>query len=170
MSTFRLLLLLIVLAFPMVALAQDRTDPGARLDVYRKQNLQETVFRPTDRTPYITGGHFWFRAYGVAGSMHRPLGMSRVVYVEILDATNQPVLQAKVPVKDGVGHTSLFLPASLNSGNYTLRAYTRWMRNYSPDFFFHRSITIVNPFKPLGLQQQVASRDLTYSFSRKEVT
>lgn len=164
MSTFRLLLLLIVLAFPMVALAQDRTDPGERLDVYRKQNLQEKVFIHTDRTTYITGDHIWFRAYVVDGSMHRPLGMSRVVYVEILDATNQPVLQAKVPVKDGVGHTSLFLPASLNSGNYTLRAYTRWMRNYSPDFFFHRSITIVNPFKPLGLQQQVASRDLDIQF------
>src|SRR5690606_6080505 len=104
-----------------------------------------------------TGDHIWLRAYVVDGTMHQPLGMSRVVYVEILDAAQQPVLQAKVPVKDGVGHTSVFLPASLNSVHYLLRADTRWMRNYSPDFFFHREMTVVNPFKPLGLQGQAAT-------------
>lgn len=164
MMLVRFLFSLIALVPVGMGLAQDAADPGALLRTYRQQNLQEKVFIHTDRTVYITGDHIWLRAYVVDGTMHQPLGMSRVVYVEILDAAQQPVLQAKVPVKDGVGHTSVFLPASLNSGHYLLRAYTRWMRNYSPDFFFHREITVVNPFKPLGLQGQAATAALDVQF------
>jgi hypothetical protein len=160
----RLILLFILLAPAASTFAQEGGDPAARLDSYRRHNLQEKVFIHTDRTVYITGDHLWLRAYVVDGSLYRPLGVSRVVYVEILDANRQAVLQAKVPVKDGAGHTALFLPASLNSGNYTLRAYTRWMRNYSPDFFFHRTITVLNPFKPLGLQEQASKPDLDVQF------
>lgn len=164
MTFVRLLVFLISLSPAAVALAQQGSDPGATLDAYRRNNVQEKVFIHTDRTVYITGDHVWLRAYVVDGSLHRPLPMSRVVYIELLDAAQQPVLQAKVPMKDGAGHTSLFLPASLNSGNYLLRAYTRWMRNYSPDFFFHRTITVVNPFKPLGLQEQAAGPELDVQF------
>ncbi len=164
MMLFRLLVFLVAFATSATAVAQEGGDPAARLSAYRQQNLQEKVFIHTDRTVYVTGDHIWLRAYVVDGALHRPLAMSRVVYVEILDEAHQPVLQAKVPMKDGVGHTSLFLPASLNSGNYLLRAYTRWMRNYSPDFFFRRTITVVNPFKPLGLQGQSASLDLDVQF------
>src|SRR5690606_13334946 len=41
----------------------------------------------------------------------------------------------------------LFIPASLNSGNYQLRGYTQWMKNYSSEFFFHKNISIVNAFR-----------------------
>src|SRR5690606_29163013 len=104
------------------------------------------------------------KAYVVDASLDRPLKMSKVVYVEILDDAGQVALHAKVPVENATGHTALFLPATLNSGNYTLRAYTRWMTNYSPDFFFHKTITVVNPFKPLGLAVQAPENNLDVQF------
>jgi hypothetical protein len=60
------------------------------------------------------------------------------------------VLQAKVEMSEGRGEGSFFLPATLNSGNYTLRAYTQWMKNFDPEFYFHHALTLVNPFvKPV---------------------
>jgi hypothetical protein len=42
------------------------------------------------------------------------------------------------------------------SGRYVLRAYTNWMKNYDPEFFFKKELTIVNTFRPLP---QVTSID-----------
>ncbi len=43
------------------------------------------------------------------------------------------------------------IPGFLNSGNYILRAYTNWMKNFSPDFYFEQPITIVNTMKRLTI-------------------
>jgi hypothetical protein len=72
--------------------------------------------------------------------------VSSVAYAELLDASEFPVLQAKIGLKNGFGSGSFFLPASLSSGNYKLRVYTNWMKNFGPEFFFVQQITIVNPF------------------------
>ncbi len=144
--------------------AQQKHSAQVRLENYRATNLQEKVFVHTDRTFYLTGDHLWLKVYVVDASYNRPLKMSKVVYVEVLDDAGQVLLHAKVPVQNATGHTALFLPATLNSGNYTLRAYTRWMTNYPADFFFHKHITVVNPFKPLGLQAQAPASDLDVQF------
>ena len=33
------------------------------------------------------------------------------------------------------------------TGNYIFRAYTSWMKNFSPDFYFEQTIHIVNTLK-----------------------
>ncbi|MBY0433819.1 MAG: hypothetical protein K2U26_06890 [Cyclobacteriaceae bacterium] len=113
---------------------------------FSQQNLQEKIFVHTDRDYYLTGEMLWFKVYYVEGSFHTPLKLSSVAYVELLDATLQPVAQAKIDMQEGGGHGSFFLPASLSTGHYTLKAYTQWMRNYSTDFFFRKTIEISNPF------------------------
>src|SRR6185437_7270309 len=35
-------------------------------------------------------------------------------------------------------------PLALRSGTYKLRAYTNWMKNYGADWFFEKTITVVN--------------------------
>src|SRR5690606_28227692 len=75
---------------------------------------------------------------------------SRLAYVEVIGKDNHPVIQAKVELKDGHGNGSHFIPASLNSGNYLFRVYTRWMKNFSPEFYFQKTISIVNTFTQLG--------------------
>jgi hypothetical protein len=120
-------------------------------DQYRRQTLPEKLFVHTDQAFYLTGETLWFKAYYVDGSFHKPLDLSKVAYIEVIDSEQKPVLQTKVALATDGGNGSLFLPASLNSGNYLLRAYTNWMKNFSTDFFFEKPLTIVNPFKPLGL-------------------
>ncbi len=113
---------------------------------YRKNSLTEKLFVHTDQTCYLVGETLWFSIYAVDGTMHMPLDLSKFAYVEILDSQNAPVLQAKVTLDKGRGQGSFYLPASLGSGNFVLRAYTRWMRNGDPVFYFHQRITIVNQF------------------------
>ena len=113
---------------------------------YRENSLQEKIYAHIDRTFYLTGETLWFKIYAVDGIFHKPLDLSKVAYAEILDKANLPVLQAKISMHDGRGDGYFFLPASLMSGNYRLRIYTSWMKNFSPEFYYDEKFTLVNPF------------------------
>ncbi|WP_137759723.1 hypothetical protein [Pontibacter sp. SGAir0037] len=142
-------LIMLCLCFVSNALGQSRSTSGIvqSFDKYRLKALQEKLFLHLDRPAYISGETLWFKAYTVDGDLHKPLDISKVAYVEVLNAENTPVLQAKIPLSKGMGNGSFILPFTLESGQYTVRAYTSWMKNFSPDFFFHSQITIVNTLK-----------------------
>lgn len=113
---------------------------------YRQQVAQEKMYVHTDRELYITGENLWLKIYTVDGAFHRPSDMSHVAYVELMTESGDAVVQAKVSLSNGQGSGTVFLPATLNSGKYLLRAYTRWMKNFDSEFFFQKTITIVNTF------------------------
>ena len=107
-------------------------------------HLQEKVYVHTDRSYYVCGDILWFKAYITNAASNKPLSLSKVAYVEILNNQHLPVLQGKIAVKNGTGSGSFSLPLSLESGNYELRAYTNWMKNDSADHYFKKIVTIVN--------------------------
>lgn len=127
--------------------------PGYMQEQLEKFNdlfIQEKIYLHTNKNFYVAGEIIWFKIYYVNGSTHRPLSLSKVAYVEILDRSGKPVLQAKLVIADTGGHGSMYLPLTLNSGHYVLRAYTNWMKNFDPAFFFEKKITIANTIKPVG--------------------
>ena len=130
--------------------AQETLDSlSKKFDRHRTTFPQEKLYVHLAQEFYLTGETVWFKIYYVDGALHHSMDISKVAYVEILDDNNLPLLQTKVALKDGKGDGSLFLPASINSGNYHVRAYTQWMRNFSPEFFFHKTISILNSFRKL---------------------
>ncbi|MGZ3750099.1 MAG: hypothetical protein ACXVB0_18885 [Mucilaginibacter sp.] len=125
--------------------AQTLNDIQGSFNNYRQTALQEKVFVHTDKGAYLTGEILWFKIYVTDGSFNKPLSLSKVVYVDVLDENQNPVMQAKIAMHNGRGNGSIYIPVSLNNGNYRLRAYTNWMKNFSPEFYFEKKITIVNP-------------------------
>ncbi len=117
----------------------------------RAQHLQEKLFVHTDKEFYLAGEICWFKLYAVDAADHHPLDLSKLAYLEWLDKDNKPVLQAKVGLSEGHGDGSLYLPLTLRSGNYKLRAYTNWMKNDGPDGFFEKAITVVNARTSAGV-------------------
>jgi hypothetical protein len=116
-------------------------------NLYKQSALQEKIFVHTDKTIYLPGEILWFKVYCVDGNDHKPLNLSKVVYVDVLDINQTPIIQAKVLLKNGIGNGSLYIPVSISNGNYKFRAYTSWMKNFDPDFYFEKSITLINPLK-----------------------
>ena len=109
---------------------------------YQEKNLQEKIFVHTDKSFYLAGEIVWFKIYNVDGKSHKPLDISKVAYLEILDKENNAIIQTKVRLKEGSGDGSVYLPVSVAPGNYILRAYTRWMKNFDPEFYFEKPVTI----------------------------
>jgi hypothetical protein len=117
-----------------------------QLTLYNQQVPQEKIFIHLDRPLYLVGETIWFKALCVDAYLHKPLDMSKVAYVEILDKDRNAVLQTKIALENGNGAGSVFIPPFLGSGNYSVRSYTQWMKNFSADFYFETPITIANPF------------------------
>ncbi len=118
---------------------------------------EEKIFIHTAKSFYLPGEIIWFKLYVTDSYLNRPLSLSKVVYTELLDSSNKPVLQAKIALDSASGNGSLVVPAYLATGNYVLRAYTNLMKNYEPGYYFHKAITILNPAKTIEPLQPTAT-------------
>ena len=149
---------------PSLAQAPDSLATLSRkLGQYQRQALVEQLFLHLDRPAYVAGETMWLKAYAVDGTAHRPLAMSKVAYVDVLDAAQRPVLQAKIALVQAMGQGVLELPPELPTGRYTVRAYTNWMKNAGPAFYFHCPITVVNTLQALPAPSAPAvAADKTY--------
>jgi hypothetical protein len=133
----------------LVAAAQE--DPMSksirdRFNLYAGTALQEKMYVHLDRPFYLVGETIWFKAYNMDGARHRFLDLSKVAYMEVLDKDNNAVIQTKFSLAGGQGNGSVSIPTAVVSGNYKVRCYTSWMKNFSPDYFFETDISVINPF------------------------
>jgi len=124
---------------------QQEKDIQAAFDQYRSRFILEKLFVHTDKDTYISRELCWFRIYYTDAFYNRPSTVSKIAYVELLDKNNLPVLQQKVSLKPGESDGSMIIPVTIPSGTYRLRAYTNWMKNFSPDYYFEKGIRIINP-------------------------
>ena len=107
---------------------QAQTTLQEQFTSYHSKLLQEKIYAHTDRSFYLAGDLLWFKLYNVDATLHQPIGMSKVAYIELLDANNTATVQAKISLQDGKGNGSIYLPITIQSGNYKLRAYTNWWK------------------------------------------
>ena len=117
------------------------------LNQHEAKELKEKIYLQTDKSFYISGEICWFKSYVVDASLNRPFTLSKVAYVELLNRDSKPVLQGKILLQRGIGNGSFFIPLYLPSGSYKIRAYTNWMKNFGPEYFFEKNITVINTMK-----------------------
>ncbi|MBI9062962.1 MAG: hypothetical protein JEZ14_13345 [Marinilabiliaceae bacterium] len=115
---------------------------------------QESVIVRTDRDIYIAGESIWCQLDCVKSGTSQPSQISQVVYVELLNQRNMPVVQLKFNSKGQSIQTRIQLADSLSTGNYSLRAYTQWMRNYDEKYYGRKTISVVSPFAVNSLPQK----------------
>src|SRR3569833_602683 len=134
-----------VMLFSLNSSAQTINQIQSSFDNYNKYAVQEKIYAHTDKGSYMTGELIWFKLYVVDGSTNRPLNLSKVAYVDVLDNSQLAIIQTKIELKNGVGSGSIYIPVTTGNGNYKFRAYTNWMKNFSPEYYFVLKLTIVNP-------------------------
>jgi len=139
-------LMFLVFMYNSYAYSQDQL-PEIRheFETYNNNNYQEKVFLHTDKSVYATGEVMWFKAYITNALSNEPSALSKICYVEIVNADKKPLLQGKIDIDSGKGNGSFQIPSSLRTANYIIRAYTNWMKNFDPQFYFEQSLSIINP-------------------------
>jgi len=103
---------------------------------------QEKLHLHTDRDYYVPGEKIWFKAYLTDASTHQSVTNSRYVYVELISPADTIVSRVMIRPENGMYYGHLFLSELIPEGNYTLRAYTKYMENLGDDYFFKKNIRI----------------------------
>jgi hypothetical protein len=131
---------------PIQLVAQDKPTIPINTVVERAQKLFqvypiEKVHVHFDKPYYAVGDTLWFKTY-----LNRNLfeyDPSKIAYVEVLNSRDSLIQTFRVPLKDGVGNGHFVLdPQFMVKDNYRFRAYTKWMGNFDPAYFFNKIVPI----------------------------
>jgi len=141
------LFLCLFLNFSLLANAQLTVTQDAIQDSILTQLTlfpQEKLHLHTDRTVYVPGEKIWFKVYVADAATHQST-YSQYAYVELINPSDSLVRRAMVRCDTtGLFHGNLFLSDYIPEGDYTLKAYTRFMENLGDDYFFTKPIRINN--------------------------
>ncbi|WP_257669474.1 TonB-dependent receptor plug domain-containing protein [Parapedobacter tibetensis] len=115
-----------------------------KLQHYADEYPQEKVYLHLDKPYYTVGDDIWFKGYVTIGTYNNLSGLSKILYVDLIDPEDKIVQSIRLPLIAGVTMGDFQLADSLREGNYRIRAYTNWMRNFDNDIFYDRMVPIGN--------------------------
>jgi len=115
-----------------------------QLDAFTTKYPQEKVYIQSDKPYYAIGDNIWIKAYALNTKTQKPTKISGLLYVELIGEDNIIKSQIRLPMKNGVAWGDFSLPDTLLEGNYRIRAYTNYMRNFRSEFFYDKTIKIGN--------------------------
>ncbi|MES2378866.1 MAG: hypothetical protein V4553_19900 [Bacteroidota bacterium] len=116
----------------------------AGFDTLHNRLPAEQIYVHFDKPYYHPGDTVWFKAYVLNADFLTLSKHSGLVYVELLNETNQPVQRLLLPVVGGLSRGQLILDKELTEGSYTIMAYTNLMRNFGEAYVFKKGIYISN--------------------------
>ena len=131
---------------------------------------QEKVYLHFDNTGYFKGEHIWFKAYVVRADKRTATGMSKVLYVDLLNPSGDVIKRNKLKIENGVAHGDILLDDLLGTGFYEVRAYTRYMMNWGGQTAFSRVFPVFKKpssegnysrptIDPVGIHQRLPGRE-----------
>ncbi len=124
-----------------------------KLADYQYRYATEKIYCHTDRTLYSPDEILWFSVYvDKVGSSNDPI-RSQKAFVELLDPKGQIVEKKVVALKNGRGKGDFALRASLNGGQYQLKAYTSVQKNYEDRDVFYKDIQLQKVVLPRVLMK-----------------
>ncbi len=106
----------------------------------------EKLYLQTDKPYYNLNDTLWLKAYLFDAAYLTAPAKSGLVYVEVANEQNLVIKRIMLSMSAGLGWGSLELvDKDFPQGNYTLRAYTNWMRNYDEHYIFTKQFYINAP-------------------------
>jgi TonB-dependent SusC/RagA subfamily outer membrane receptor len=106
--------------------------------------LLEKPYVITDKPYYYPSDAILFKAFFNYISPAYADSLSHVMHVELIDASQKIIYSKLFPIVAGTSYGDLALPATTHPGDYTLRAYTRWMLNFDKRLVFAKTIKVLS--------------------------
>ena len=114
-----------------------------RFESYSAWRSPEKVYLHFDRSCYTAGETIWFRGWVQEASAISLLPPSNFLYAELLDGRGEAVVRVKIKRTNDAFPGCIEVPDHLETGFYTLRAYTLWQLNSPDDYLFNDRVRII---------------------------
>ncbi|MFI1772710.1 hypothetical protein [Thalassobellus citreus] len=105
------------------------------------ESYAEKVYLQLDKTVYTSSETIWFKAIVTKASNHIPTDLSGILYVELINPYKKIIDKRLLKLNNGLADASFSLQ-NYESGQYLIRAYTKWNTNFEQDFIFNQYIQI----------------------------
>jgi len=129
--------------------------------------LQEKLYLHTDRDYYYARENIWFKAYVGFSMPSLRDTLSKTLHVDLI-APNKKIIKTKTyRIRQGAAWGDFKLPDTLTAGQYYLRAYTNWMRNYGAHTFFVKQIPVLEGNQNIDIAQAVKLNESSTGLSIK---
>jgi hypothetical protein len=140
------------------------------LDSYSAFVVPQKVYLHTDKSSYRSGQTIWFRAYLLDGITSAPVMEMNNLFVDLIDWRGESVAVRMLLSSSGGAHGDITLDSDLPDGNYILRAYTSWMRNFGEEYYFTMPMYIRNTNYENRIRRMEVFRNRRFnrSIERKE--
>ncbi|MGD0755142.1 MAG: hypothetical protein ABR927_08795 [Bacteroidales bacterium] len=102
----------------------------------------EKVYVETDRPDYLAGDTIWFSAFVVDNLNMDSTYLSKILYVDLINADNKLEKHLKLIIKNGRARGDFTLNKDLKNGIFRIRAYTQYMRNFQSEYLFEKNIPV----------------------------
>ncbi len=129
---------------PLSAGNGDFTTLATNIGKFNSFLPQEKIYIHFDNTSYYQGEKMWFKCYVMRSDSGKATDVSRVLYVELLDASGNVIDTQKLQVDQGQASGVFDLRNVLAGGFYEVRAYTRYMLNWDSSWIFSRVFPVFN--------------------------
>lgn len=147
-----------------------------KLEDYKNNFPREKVYLHLDKPYYSIGDQIWFKAYLTVGNYNFLSSLSKILYVELINSDEEIAISVRLPVINGITFGDILLVDSLMEGDYRIRAYTNWMRNFDERYFFDKTIQVGNALKnPLlaessfSIEKEGSDKILSSRFSFRDL-
>jgi hypothetical protein len=125
----------------------------------------EKIYLQLSGTTFNTAETIWFKAIVTDVIHHKPTTKSNVLHVELIDPLNNRIVDKNLlKIHNGIASGFFQLHLSYPEGNYIVRAYTEWNKNFGPDFISSIPIRLFRvqkaDDKPLPIRDIVITKDL----------
>jgi hypothetical protein len=104
--------------------------------------IAEKIYLQLDKDIYTTGSTIWFKSIVTKSLDNTPTDLSGVLYVELINAEKTIIEKKLIKLDKGIGEGYFDLLDTVKAGNYLIRAYTEWNKNFDADFFFEKYVQV----------------------------
>ena len=138
-----LLTLLLLFPAPSARAGGELDSLLLRYNTFSSWCSPEKVYLHFDRTCYTSGETVWFRGWMQEASARSSLSQSNFIYVEVLDGKGETVSRVKIKRGEDGFPGYIDLPYYLETGDYTIRAYSLWQLNNDTEYLFNDKLRII---------------------------
>jgi hypothetical protein len=117
---------------------------NSQYPAYDSLRVIEKVYLHLDRESYYPGDDIWFKAYLIDATDRWLTDNSMNLHVELISPDLKIIDSRIIRLDNGLGNGDFHLSEKIQSGRYSIRAYTNYMRNFGDQLFFNKDIMIIN--------------------------
>jgi len=143
---FKLISILVSL-LTLVAFSQENYKEAQLVDMYESYTElpRELAFVHLNKSVYIKGELLAFQAFILDKNTKELSQETANLYVTISDTLGRQLKKKLFRVNQGSSQGSFEIDSLFSSGQYIIRAYTNWMRNFKEQNFYIQNFKVLDP-------------------------